>query len=71
MIKNILYKYLGVNGTITSPVFLEDIYSIKVIQLFASEGKILTNGIEKKDNIIVSEKEAENWYEIDVITGQK
>lgn len=71
MIKNILYKYLGVNGTITSPIFLEDIYSIKIIQLFASEGKILTNGIEKKDSIIVSEKEAENWYEIDAVTGQK
>lgn len=71
MIKNILYKYLGVNGTITSPVFLEDIYSIKIIQLFASEGKILTDGIEKKDHVTVSEKEAENWYEIDVITGQK
>ena len=44
MTKEILYTYLGTNGTITSPVFLEGIYSVKKIRLMAAEGKWLTDG---------------------------
>jgi hypothetical protein len=44
MTKETLYTYLGTNGTITSPVFLEGIYSVKKIRLMAAEDKWLTDG---------------------------
>ena len=42
MIKTPMYEYLGTNGTICSPVHLEDIYYVKKYQLFADSGKKLT-----------------------------
>jgi len=39
MKKVVYYKYLGTNGTITSPVHLEDIYFIRLYHLVADEGK--------------------------------
>lgn len=65
MKKIILYTYLGTNGTITSPVHLEDIYYIRKVQLTADEGYVLT-----KDNktyhlsVIVSENEVNDWQEV-------
>lgn len=66
MIKETLYTYLGTNGTITSPVHLEGIYSVKKTRLYAEENKLLT-----KDNkhfyriIIVPENEVELWFEVE------
>lgn len=64
MVKNILYKYLGTNGVIISPVFLEGIYSIKIYQLIAEPGKTLTNGINRVQSIEVPFNELEQWKEI-------
>lgn len=64
MEKSILYQYLGTNGTILSPVFLEGAYCVKKIQLLAGKGKLLTNGIEYKISVIVPEGEVENWKEV-------
>jgi hypothetical protein len=66
MCKKILYKYLGTNGTIISPIHLEDIYYIRLIELTSDDGKILTNGIEKTRYVVVSEDELNNWYEINL-----
>nr|DAF58810.1 MAG TPA: hypothetical protein [Siphoviridae sp. ctxMM9] len=44
MIKEVLYRYQGTNGIITSPVHLEDVYYIRYLRLCADKGKILTNG---------------------------
>jgi hypothetical protein len=44
MKKTVLYHYLGTNGTITSPVHLEDTYYIRKIRIVADKGMILTNG---------------------------
>ena len=65
-----MYRYLGRNGIITSPVKLEEIAPIPMVQLKAANGKILTNGIKTTYSIIVFEDEKENWYEIDD-NGQK
>lgn len=65
MIKEKIYTYLGVNGTITSPVYLEGIYSIKKIRLIANKNKILTDGSQRISSIIVPEDEVENWTEVD------
>lgn len=66
MTKEILYKYLGTNGVIISPVHLEDIYYVRNVKLTADAGKLLT-----KDNknftkqIIVPEDEVSSWAEVD------
>jgi hypothetical protein len=65
MIKTVLYEYLGTNGTILSPVHLEDIYYVRKLKLLADNGKRLT-----KDNktfvksIIIPEDELEEWKEV-------
>lgn len=38
MKKVVYYTYLGTNGTITSPVHLEDIYYTRKIRLVADKG---------------------------------
>lgn len=60
-----MYRYLGRNGIITSPIFLENIDPIPMLTLRASEGKILTNGIEKTKTKTIFIDEIENWFEID------
>ena len=65
MTKQNIYTYLGVNGIITSPVYLKGIYSIKKIQLMADDGKILTNGQNRFSSITVPEEEVNNWTEVD------
>ena len=65
MKKEVLYQYLGTNGTILSPVHLEDIYYIRKIKLTADSGKILINNKdERKYSIIIPEDEVQDWQEI-------
>lgn len=70
MTKQVLYKYLGTNGVIESPVHLEDIYYIRINVLTADNGKILTNGIEKKHQVRCSDDELADWREV-YLKGQK
>jgi hypothetical protein len=44
MKKVLIYKYLGTNGVIESPVHLEDIYYVRMYRLTADDDKNLTNG---------------------------
>lgn len=70
MKKQVFYRYLGTNGVIESPIHLEDIYYIRIISLTADEGKILTNGTEKRYSVRVSEEEVSEWREVQDL-GQK
>lgn len=64
MTKSVLYKYLGTNGTIISPIHLEDVYYIRLIKLKADSGKVLTkNGKNFYSSIIVPEEEVSEWSE--------
>lgn len=65
MIKEIMYEYLGTNGTICSPVHLEDIYYIRKIKLFAEDGKVLTNGVRTEKVVLIPEDELDQWTEIE------
>lgn len=66
MTKEVLYKYLGTNGVIVSPVHLEDIYYVRVLRLIASDGKQLTkNGQAFYQNVTIPEDELSEWYEVD------
>ena len=64
MKKQVIYKYLGTNGIIETPIHLEDIYYTRLIELRAEEGMILTNGEIKKYLIRIPEEEVYLWYEV-------
>lgn len=65
MTKEIMYKYLGTNGTICSPVHLEDIYYIRLVRLTAENGKVLYKNGKNMHVIstLVPEDEVNEWTE--------
>lgn len=65
MTKQVIYKYLGTNGVIESPVHLEDIYYVRLLRLTADKNKILTDGTRNLTVVKIPEEELENWSEID------
>lgn len=64
MIKKKMYKYVGRNGTITSPILLEDAKHIDLMELRAEEGYVLTDGTMKKQIVIVHIDDVDEWSEI-------
>ena len=66
MKKTTMYRYLGTNGVIDSPVYLEGIYSVKIISLIADEGKALTkDGKNFVESVrVATEEEAAQWREV-------
>lgn len=65
MTKQVYYKYLGTNGTICSPIHLEDTYYVRMVMLYADEGKKVTrDGINLYASQLVPEDEAEDWFEV-------
>lgn len=70
MTKQVLYRYLGTNGVIESPVHLEDIYYVRINVLTAAAGKVLTDGEVFKKTVRCSDDEIEQWTEVED-KGQK
>lgn len=65
MKKEVLYTYLGTNGTITSPVHLEDVYYIRKIRLIPEEGCLLTkDGENFYSSRVVPEEDVDLWEEV-------
>ena len=65
MTKEIFYSYLGTNGILTSPIFLDGIPSMKKIKLTADDGKVLTkNGKTFCSSVTVPEAEVDLWQEV-------
>lgn len=65
MQKEILYQYLGTNGTILSPVHLEDIYYVRKVRITASKDKQITkDGVHFYTAITIPEEEVDSWYEV-------
>ena len=65
-----LYVYLGTNGTIESPVHLEDIFYTTRYRLIADNNKVLTkDGKNFVSSITVPEDEVDEWKEVPA--GQK
>lgn len=64
MRKQVIYKYLGTNGIIESPVHLEDIYYVRMLNIVADEGYDLTNGKVFRKSIRIPEEELDNWKEV-------
>lgn len=60
-----LYTYLGTNGTLTTPIHLENIYSVVKYRLNAEEGYVLTKDNKTfVDSVIVPENEMSLWHEV-------
>ena len=58
MTKIVMYEYLGTNGTILSPIHLEDIYYVRKLQLLAHNNKRLTkNGKDFVQSVVIPEDE--------------
>jgi hypothetical protein len=72
MTKTVMYSYLGTNGTICSPVHLEDIYYTRKIKIVADINKLITkDGINLFRQVMVPEDSANEWYEVDIPKGQE
>lgn len=66
MKREILYTYLGTNGTITTPIHIEDAYYVRKLRLIAEKGKILTkDDINYRYSTIIPEEDEDLWIEID------
>ena len=65
MTKTAYYTYLGTNGTITSPVHLEDIYYTVKYRLVADKGHLLTDGSRFVKTITVPSDEVSLWIEVE------
>jgi len=65
MTKTKMYRYLGRNGIITSPVLLDKVEPIVLFELRADAGKVLTNGEKTLKSTLVFEDELKDWTEID------
>ncbi len=65
MVKQVIYRYLGTNGVIESPVHLEDVYYTRSLALYADPGKKLTNGKVFKNTVRIPEEELSEWTEVE------
>lgn len=59
------FKYVGLNGTIFSPVLLPEIDKTEFIELRADEGKILTDGVIQKKVALIFSEDLDKWTEIE------
>ena len=65
MIKQIMHEYLGTNGSICSPVHLEDIYYVRKYKLIADDKKLLVKGSRKEKSVLIPEDDLDNWKEVE------
>lgn len=65
MRKRKMYKYIGRNGSITSPILLDGIQYIPLMELRPEPGYVLANGSIIKNNLVlVHIDEVNEWTEI-------
>lgn len=66
MTKTVIYRYLGTNGIVDTPVFIEGTFFVRKIALTADEGKELTKDHKTfYHSIVVNEDEVDQWVEVD------
>ena len=68
MKQTVIYRYLGTNGIIESPIHLEDTYYVRLLRLQADEHMALTkDGETLVRAALVPEEELDLWYEVDLL----
>ena len=67
MTKQVMYRYLGTNGTLETPIHLEDVYYTRFLRLFAEPGMKLTKDNKTFFSIVRvdNEEELSLWHEVD------
>lgn len=60
-----MYRYIGHNGIITTPVLLDNIPRIDLFHLIAGAGKILTDGEQLVKEIVIEIDKLNQWGEIE------
>ena len=58
------YRYIGLNGIITTNIILKNEERIDVLELAADPGFILTNGNSKLYYVTILPEEQSDWTEI-------
>ena len=58
------FKYIGLNGTIFSPVLIPKADKIEFVELKADDGKILSNGSIQRKIVLILPEEVSKWSEI-------
>lgn len=58
------FKYVGLNGTIFSPVLIPKADKIEFVELKADDGKILSNGSVQRKIVLILPEEVSKWSEI-------
>lgn len=58
------YRYIGLNGIVTTNIILKNEERIDVLELIADPGFILTNGNSKLYYVTILPEEQSNWVEI-------
>lgn len=64
MTKEILYTYLGTNGTVTTPIHLEGVPAMIQYRLKADADKVLTDGSRQTTSATVLEADLSKWKEV-------
>ena len=65
MKKQKLYRYVGRNGGITSPILREDAKQIPLMELRPESGYVLTNGnVIREYFVVVHVDEVNEWTEV-------
>lgn len=64
MKKTKLYRYLGKNGVITTPVEILNAEHILMYHLAASKGKMLTDGEQYAEMVDIFAEDLDKWKEI-------
>ena len=64
MKKTKLYRYLGRNGVVTTPIEILNAEHILMYHLVASKGKILTDGEQYTEMVDIFAEDLEQWKEI-------
>jgi hypothetical protein len=59
-----MYRYIGLNGTLTTYILLDGVKHTVRYHLSADEGKLLTDGDKKAKIVEIDAENLDNWYEI-------
>ena len=59
-----MYKYMGYNGSVTTPILLPNIDHLEMVELVADAGHYLTNGSVKRLTVTIVATDASKWIEV-------